>query len=67
MDKAFFEKYHVVLNESHAISVMHDQLHKAEMEYKEDPNSKKYCSELATLHTMIEDFFEAKGLDIQEY
>jgi len=67
MDKSFFEKYEVKLDEGDALGVMHDQIHKVKKAYKDDPDSKKYCNELATLHSMIEDFFEAKGFEIEEY
>lgn len=67
MDKSFFEKYEVKLGEKDALEVMHCQIHKVKKLYDEDPDSKKYLEALCVLKDQIEDFFEAKGLEIDQY
>lgn len=66
MMDVFFEKYKVKLDEGDALGVMHEQIHAIKKAYKEDKESKKYLNKLAELHCQIEDFFEAKGIDMSD-
>jgi hypothetical protein len=59
--KAFFSKYPVELSEDIAISMIHKKLECAEEEYSED--GEEHLKYLAVAYSMLEDFFDEKGLD----
>lgn len=61
----FFEKYMTSFDSKDALKLIAKKVERAkELCHEKD---ERYIDELATVHHMIEDYFEAKGLDTKNY
>jgi len=60
----WFKKYPYKETERDAVKMIHDCLERAKKAYRED---RECYTDLATAHSMLEDFFSAKGMNPKAY
>jgi len=63
--QAFFQKFPMEFNDQTAIKMIHKKIESAQEKCKE--KDKNYIEDLAIAHSMLETFFEEKGLDPASY